>query len=85
MTYSDERLSPMSRPSYEPWHLRHLAAALRSEAGVIERHNLGLKHLEEETGVYFPVEKSTNKSRIKNLNASADVLEALANKKIVVL
>jgi hypothetical protein len=75
----------MSRPPYEPRHLRHLAAALRSEAQVIERHNRGLTHLEGETGLYFPVEKSTNTSRVKNLNDAADVLEALANKKIVVM
>ncbi|HXB02415.1 MAG TPA: hypothetical protein VNV15_06320 [Opitutaceae bacterium] len=74
----------MSRPPYEPGHLRHLAAALRSEAKVIERHNQGLKNLEHETGVYFPVEHSTNKTRVKNLNDAADVLEALADKKIVV-
>jgi hypothetical protein len=71
----------MNRLSYEPRHLRHLAAALRSEAGVIERHNRGLKHLEHETGLYFPVEKSTNTSRVKNLNDAADVIEALADKK----
>jgi hypothetical protein len=75
----------MSRPPYEPRQLRHLAAALRSEATVIERHNRGLKHLEHETGLYFPVEKSTNTSRVKNLNDAADVLEALANKKFAML
>jgi hypothetical protein len=74
----------MSRPPYEPGQLRHLAAALRSEARVIERHNQGLKHLEHETGLYFPVEKSTNTSRVKNLHDAADVLDALAHKKIVV-
>jgi hypothetical protein len=74
----------MSRPPYEPGHLRHLAAALRSEAKVIERQNRGLKHLEHETGVYFPVEQSTNASRVKNLKEAADVLDTLADKKIVV-
>jgi hypothetical protein len=74
----------MSRSPYEPGHLRHLAAALRSEAKVIERHNRGLKNLEHETGVYFPVEHSTNTKRVKNLNEAADVLDALADKKIVV-
>ncbi len=73
----------MSRPPYEPGQLRHLAAALRSEASVIERHNRGLNHLEHETGLYFPVEKSTNTSRMKNLNDAADVLDALADKKFV--
>jgi hypothetical protein len=73
----------MSRPPFESGHLRHLAAALRSEAKVIERHNRGLKNLEHETGVYFPVEQSANTSRVKNLNDAADVLDALADKKIV--
>jgi hypothetical protein len=72
----------MSRSPYEPGQLRHLAAALRSEAQVIERHNRGLKHLEGETGLYFPVEKSTNTSRVKNLNDAADVLDALAEKRV---
>jgi hypothetical protein len=73
----------MSRSPYEPGHLRHLAAALRSEARVIERHNRGLKRAEHETGVFFPVEKSTNTSRVRNLNDAADVLDALANKKLL--
>jgi hypothetical protein len=73
----------MNRPSYEPGHLKHLAAALRSEAGVIDDHNRGLERLEHETGLYFPVEKSTNTSRVKNLNDAADVLEALADGKLL--
>jgi len=72
----------MNRLSHEPGHLRHLAAVLRSEADLIERHNRVLKHLESETGLYFPVEKSTNASRVKNLNDAADVLEALAQKNL---
>jgi hypothetical protein len=78
----DERLSQMSRSPYEPGHLRHLAAALRSEASVIEHQNRGLAHLENETGLYFPVEKSTNATRVKNLNDAADVLDALADKRV---
>jgi hypothetical protein len=72
----------MSQRSYESGHLRHLAAALRSEASVIERQNRGLGHLENETGIYFPVEKSTNATRVKNLTDAADVLDALADKRV---
>ena len=72
----------MSRSPYEPGHLRHLAAALRSEARMIEHQNLGLGHLEREMGVFFPVEKSTNLTRVKNLNDAASVLDALADKSV---
>jgi hypothetical protein len=71
----------MSQLSYEPEHLRNLASALRSEADLIKRHNHVLQRLEADTGVFFPVEKSTNTSRVENLNEAADLLEALAEKK----
>ena len=69
----------MNRLSYEPGHLRHLAAALRSEAKLIERHNRVLKRMEHETGTFFPVEQSGNVTRIGNLTEAAGVLEALAD------
>jgi hypothetical protein len=68
----------MSRLSHDPRHLRYLANVLRSEAGLIERHNQVLKESETMTGVFFPVEKSANVSRIANLKDAADVLEAAA-------
>ena len=69
----------MNRLSYEPGHLRHLAAALRSEVRLIERHNRGLKRMEHETGTFFPVEKAANDTRIENLSDAAHVLDALAD------
>jgi hypothetical protein len=82
MLDSDERLSPMNRFSPKSGHLRHLAAALRSEARMIEHQNRSLGHLESEMGVFFPVEKSTNMKRVKNLNDAADVLDALADHRV---
>ena len=74
----------MNRLSLEPEHLRHLASVLRREVVMIDRHNRSLKRAETESGHYFPAEKSVNASRIESLNQAAAVLEALAEKKIVV-
>jgi len=73
----------MSRLSYEPAFLRHLASALRREARMIEALNRNFSRMEKESGVCFPVEKSTNVARIENLNDAAEVIEALAAKRIV--
>lgn len=70
------------RPAYDPTHLRYLAGELRREAGVIERHNLGLKRAEADN-LFFPVERSANQSRIENLNEAADLLDALAERKTI--